>query len=129
MVAPNKRWLGTHTNDNANLLTSVSFYQLVRSGWFSVPTSSGGLLPLLGISLSGGSRLSVVEALDPLFSDEASTRRWPPGASLEFGRWVFKISNGVIFFDSSTSDPYYILIAYNGVSTTYIIHNLNLFNI
>jgi hypothetical protein len=69
MAVADQRWLSNHTGDNA-MLYSISFYQLVRSGWFSVPTSSGGLLPLPGVSSSGVSGLLVVEAPDPSFSGD-----------------------------------------------------------
>ena len=71
MVAADQRWLGNHTGDNANTLTGVSFHQLLRSGWCSVPTASGGLLPLRGLSSSGGLGLLLAEAPDTLFSGEA----------------------------------------------------------
>ena len=44
------------------------FYQLVKLGWFPLPTSSGGLLPLRGVSLSGEMELSTAEASDTWFS-------------------------------------------------------------
>ena len=44
------------------------FYQLVKLGWFPLPTSSGGLLPLRGVSLSGEMELSTAEASDIRFS-------------------------------------------------------------
>ena len=39
----------------------------VRSSWFSVLTSSNGLLTLMDISSSGGLDLLVIETPDPLF--------------------------------------------------------------
>ena len=46
------------------------FYQLVKLGWFPLPTSSGGLLPLRGVSLSGDLGLSTAEASDIRFSGD-----------------------------------------------------------
>jgi hypothetical protein len=81
MAIAYQRWLGNHTGDNA-MLYGISFYQLVRSGWFSVPTS-GGLLSLPGVSSSGVKGLLVVEAPDPSFSGDAmATGHLPrPGRS------------------------------------------------
>ena len=46
-------------------------YRLARkSGWFSSPTTSGGLLPLLGDSSSDVPGLLVIEAPDPLFTGD-----------------------------------------------------------
>ena len=66
MVAADQKGLGNPTDDNANMLC-VSSYQLVRSSWFSVLTSSNGLLTLMDISSSGGLDLLVIETPDPLF--------------------------------------------------------------
>ncbi|RLN18579.1 hypothetical protein C2845_PM02G28280 [Panicum miliaceum] len=44
------------------------FYRLVKSGWFLLPTSSVGLLPLRGNSTSGEPGSSVLGASDPLLS-------------------------------------------------------------
>ena len=44
------------------------FYQLVKLGWFPLPTSSGGLLPLRGVLLSGELGQSIAEASDIWFS-------------------------------------------------------------
>ena len=41
-----------------------------KSGWFSSPTTSGGLLPLLGDSSSGVQGLLVIEAPDPLYTGD-----------------------------------------------------------
>jgi len=41
-----------------------------KSGWFSSPTASGGLLPLLGDSSSGVAGLLVIEAPDPLYTGD-----------------------------------------------------------
>ena len=46
------------------------FYQLVKLGWFPLPTSSGGLLPLWGVLLSGELGLSTAEASDIRFSGD-----------------------------------------------------------
>ncbi|CAN6320114.1 unnamed protein product [Urochloa humidicola] len=46
------------------------FYQLEKSGWLPSTTSSGGLLPLPGDSLSGAPGLLVIEAPDPLLSGD-----------------------------------------------------------
>ena len=46
------------------------FYQLVKLGWFPLPTSSGGLLPLRDVSLSGELELSTAEASDIRFSGD-----------------------------------------------------------
>jgi hypothetical protein len=45
-------------------------YQLVELGWFLAPTSSGDLLPLLGVLSSGKLGLLVDEAPDSLFSGD-----------------------------------------------------------
>jgi len=66
MVAADQKGLGNPTDDNANMLC-VSSYQLVRLSWFSVLTSSNGLLTLMDISSSGGLDLLVIETPDPLF--------------------------------------------------------------
>jgi hypothetical protein len=46
------------------------FYQIVKSGWFFLPISSGGLLPLRGNSSSGELGSSVLEASDHLLSGD-----------------------------------------------------------
>lgn len=47
-------------------------YQFVKLGWFLSSTSSGGLLPLLGVTSSGEPGLLVDEAPDPLFSNDVA---------------------------------------------------------
>jgi len=46
------------------------FYQLVKLSWFPLPTSSGGLLPLRGVLLSGELGQSIAEASDIRFSGD-----------------------------------------------------------
>jgi hypothetical protein len=45
-------------------------YQLERSGWFLVPTYSGGLHPLLGVLYTGVLGLVLFVASDPFYTDE-----------------------------------------------------------
>jgi len=49
------------------------FYQLVKLGWFALPTSSGGLLPLRDVSLSSELELTTAEASDIRFSGDVMT--------------------------------------------------------
>jgi hypothetical protein len=59
------------TNDMAAGGKRTILYQLAeKSGWFSSSTASGGLFPLLGDSSSGAPGLLVIEAPDPLLSDD-----------------------------------------------------------
>ena len=68
---PSIVFVGAGTDDG---LSGENFgryvYQLVELGCFLAPTSSGGLLPLLGVSSFGEPRLLVDEAPDSLFSGD-----------------------------------------------------------
>jgi len=58
--------------DVRSIGSPLSFaYRLAgKSGWFSSPTTSGGLLPLLGDSSSDVPGLLVIEAPDPLYTGD-----------------------------------------------------------
>ena len=49
---------------------SFAYRLTSKSGWFSFPTASGGLLPLLGDSSSGVPELLVIEAPNPLYTGD-----------------------------------------------------------
>jgi hypothetical protein len=102
MAIAYQRWLGNYTGDNA-MLYGISFCQLVRSGWFSFPTS-GGLLSLPGVSSSGVPGLLVVEALDPsFFGDAMATGHLPRPGRLAITKHV-SISDVLLLVPLKTFD-------------------------